>query len=63
MEMKMDPTRTFSNNKLEEAESIMCIIYEEKNLCGKYAATRSMWTKDKKQEGAKQVAKREDQRK
>ena len=38
----LDPTRTLSNNPLEEQENNMCITCNEKETCGIYATTRAM---------------------
>ena len=38
----MDPTRTMSNNPIEEQENNMCITCKEEEMCGVYATTRAM---------------------
>ena len=38
----MDPTRTMSNNPIEEQENNMCITCKEEEMCGIYATTRAM---------------------
>ena len=38
----LDPTKTLSNNPIEELENNMCITCEEKEICGIYATTRDM---------------------
>ena len=38
----MDPTKTFSTNELERAETNMCLICEKKDTCGIYTTTRIM---------------------
>ena len=38
----LDPTRTLSNNRLEEQENNMCITCNEKETCRIYATTRAM---------------------
>ena len=38
----MDPTRTLSNNPIEEQENNMCITCKDEETCGIYATTRGM---------------------
>ena len=38
----LDPTRTLSNNPIEEQENNICITCNEKEICGIYATTRAM---------------------
>ena len=46
----MDPTRTLSNNPIEEQENNMCITCTEEEMCGIYATTRAMGKRQAKQE-------------
>ena len=38
----LDPTRTLSNNPIEEQENNMCITCKDEETCGIYATTRAM---------------------
>merc|ERR1711954_401292 len=38
----LDPTRTLSNNPIEEQENNMCITCSDEETCGVYATTRGM---------------------
>ena len=46
----MDPTRTLSNNPIEEQENNMCITCTEEEMCGIYATTRAMEKRQAKQD-------------
>ena len=49
----MDPTRTLSNNPIEEQENNMCITCKDEEMCGIYATTRAMEKKQAKQSDEK----------
>ena len=49
----LDPTRTLSNNPIEEQENNMCITCTEEEMCGIYATTRAMEKRQAKQNDEK----------
>ena len=49
----MDPTRTLSNNPIEEQENNMCITCKDNEMCGIYVTTRAMEKKQAKQSDEK----------
>merc|ERR1712002_1348019 len=49
----LDPTRTLSNNPIEEQENNMCITCTDEEMCGIYATTRAMEKRHKKHKDSK----------
>ena len=49
----LDPTRTLSNNPIEEQENNMCITCNDEDTCGIYATTRAMGKKRAQENSSK----------